>query len=134
RRAPRAPMVERQFQRTIARYDMFRPGDRLLVAVSGGPDSTALLSLLSGVADEMRLDLHVAHLDHAWRGRASQRDAEFVRRMALRLGLPVTVGRVQPSAWSGPGRRQSSKEARAREIRTRFPLPTARQGRAQKVA
>ena len=127
-------MIERQLRRTIERYDMLRPGERVLVAVSGGPDSTALLSLLRDLAPEMRLDLHVAHLDHAWRGRTSQRDAEFVRRMALRLGLPVTVGRVQPSAWSGPGRRQSSKEARAREIRTRFLLETARQVGAQKVA
>src|SRR6266571_9026379 len=92
-------MIERQLRRTIERYDMLRPGERVLVAVSGGPDSTALLSLLRDLAPEMRLDLHVAHLDHAWRGRASARDAEFVRRMALRLGLPVTVGHLGPRVW-----------------------------------
>lgn len=127
-------MIERQFRITIDRYQMLRPGDRVLVAVSGGPDSTALLALLRELAPGMRLDLHVAHLDHAWRGRSSAKDAEFVRRMALRHGLPVTVGRVQPSAWVGQGRRQSSREARGREIRRNFLLETARQIGARRVA
>ncbi len=127
-------MIERQFRITIERYQMLRPGDRVLVAVSGGPDSTALLALLRDLAPELRLDLHVAHLDHAWRVRTSARDAEFVRRMALRHGLPVTVGRVQASAWAGQGRRQSSREARAREIRRNFLLETARQIGARRVA
>ncbi|HEU4403480.1 MAG TPA: ATP-binding protein [Candidatus Polarisedimenticolia bacterium] len=87
-------MIEQQVRRTIARYDMIRPGERVLVAVSGGPDSMALLTLLRDLAGEMRLELHVAHLDHGWRGRAGAADAEFVRRLALRFGLPVTVGRV----------------------------------------
>jgi len=127
-------MIERQFRITIERHEMLRPGDLVLVAVSGGPDSTALLALLRGLAPEMRLDLHVAHLDHGWRGSGSAKDAEFVRRMALRYGLPVTVGRVQPSAWSGQDRKQSSREAKAREIRRNFLLETARQIGARRVA
>ena len=126
--------VERQARRTIARYDMLRPGERVLVAVSGGPDSTALLSVLCRLAPEMKLDLHVAHLDHGWRGRASARDAEFVRRMGTRLRLPVTVGHLGPRAWQAREGRQSSREARARELRQSFLLETAREIGAQKVA
>ncbi|MFQ5878241.1 MAG: tRNA lysidine(34) synthetase TilS [Acidobacteriota bacterium] len=127
-------MIERQVRRTIARHGMIRPGDRVLVAVSGGPDSTALLALLCGLAPGMNLDLHVAHLDHGWRGAAGARDAEFVRRMAMRRRLPVTVGRVDPSTWSRRQRRQSSREARARALRSEFLLETARQIGAQRVA
>ena len=127
-------MIERQFRRTIALHDMIRHGERVLVAVSGGPDSTALLHLLHGLAEEMRLDLHVAHLDHGWRGRASEKDAEFVRRTAIRLGLPVTVGRVNPIAWAHRASKQSSREARGRALRSEFLLETARQIGAQKVA
>ncbi|HXH27487.1 MAG TPA: ATP-binding protein, partial [Candidatus Polarisedimenticolia bacterium] len=64
-------MIERQVRATITRHDMLRAGDRVLVAVSGGPDSTALLAVLRALAPELALDLHVAHLDHGWRGRAS---------------------------------------------------------------
>src|SRR5262245_48354818 len=126
--------VERQVRRTIARYDMLRPQERVLVAVSGGPDSMALLSLLHRLAPEMKLDLHLAHLDHGWCGRASARDAEFVRRVAVRLRLPVTVGHLGPRVWQAGEGRQSSREARARELRHRFLIETAREIGAHKVA
>jgi tRNA(Ile)-lysidine synthase len=127
-------MVERQFQTTIGRYDMIRKGERIVVAVSGGPDSTALLALLCDLAPEMDLDLHVAHLDHAWRGRASEKDAEFVRRMAIRRELPVTVGRISPATSSKRVGRQSSREARARVLRIRFLTEIAHQIGAQRIA
>ncbi len=134
RQPPRSLAIQRQLRRTIERHGMLQPGDRVLVAVSGGPDSTALLSLLHGLAPVMRLELHVAHLDHGWRGRAGAADAEFVRRLSLRFGLPVTVGHVNPSHWSAREGRQSSREARARILRTSFLLETARQIGAHKVA
>ncbi len=127
-------MIERQFRETIARYDMLRPGDRVLVAVSGGPDSTALLLLLLAIAREMRLELHVAHLNHGWRGRSAAADAEFVRRLAIRHRLPVTVGQIAPSTWTGHRGRQTSKEARAREMRMTFLIDTARQIGARRIA
>ena len=55
------------------REGLFRPGDRVLAAVSGGPDSVALLHLLVRLKPELGLDVGVAHYDHGLRGRTPGR-------------------------------------------------------------
>jgi len=72
-------------------------GSRVLVAVSGGADSVALLSLLHQVAKAMELHLEVAHLDHALRD-ASRVDALFVEQLCADLGVPLTVERRDVAA------------------------------------
>ena len=63
----------------------------LLVAVSGGPDSLALLHLLHTLSGRRPLSLHVAHLNHGLRGPETEEDAWYVCEVANRLSLPVTV-------------------------------------------
>jgi tRNA(Ile)-lysidine synthase len=65
------------------------PGDTLLVAVSGGPDSVALLHLLLRVRDSLGLNLHVAHLNHGIRGSEAREDARFVADLASEEGLTL---------------------------------------------
>jgi tRNA(Ile)-lysidine synthase len=72
---------------------MLAGGDVVLVAVSGGADSTALLYVLSLLAPEWRLRLHVLHVDHGLRD-DSAADAELVRALGRRLDVPVEVTRV----------------------------------------
>lgn len=69
------------------------PSDRIVVAVSGGVDSVVLLHVLWSLAEAPAQRLHLAHLDHRLR-ETSGRDADFVRRLADRLGLPVSVESV----------------------------------------
>ena len=69
------------------RYRMFQPGDKVLVAVSGGPDSVAMLHALHTRATEFGITLHVAHLNHRMRGEQSNLDEEFVRDLAHSLKL-----------------------------------------------
>jgi len=78
---------------------MLAGGETVLVAVSGGPDSVALLATLTALAPAWRLTLHVLHVDHGLRA-DSARDAEFVRALGTRLGVPVDVERVQVGAGS----------------------------------
>lgn len=66
-----------------------RPGDTLLVAVSGGPDSVALLHLLLRVRDTLGLNLHAAHLNHRIRGEEAREDARFVAELAAAHGLTL---------------------------------------------
>lgn len=77
--------------KTIREHSLFREGDTVVVAVSGGADSVALLDLLATLG-EWRLRLVVAHLNHCLRGAESDGDASFVRELAARYGLPVEVG------------------------------------------
>lgn len=98
---------------TIRRERLFEPGAAVVVGVSGGADSVALLLLLRELAPVLKLRLSVAHFNHRWRGRESDADEAFVTVLAARLGLPFRSGRA--------GRKPSqNREARAREDRYRF--------------
>lgn len=89
------------------------PGARVLVAVSGGADSVALLHLLAALAPGRGWELRVATFDHGWRGEAGRADCRFVSELAAALGLPCREGAAGGNA--GP-----RTEALAREARRRF--------------
>jgi len=57
-------MLLTKVKETIKKYSLLSPGDRVLVAVSGGPDSVCLLAVLQAFANDLDLTLHIAHLDH----------------------------------------------------------------------
>ena len=88
---------------------MLAGGETVLVAVSGGADSVALLHLLSSLVLEWRLRLHILHVDHQLRAESAA-DADFVRALGARLGIPVDVATVSVD-------RQGSLEAAARAAR-----------------
>ena len=95
-------------EHALRRHAMLAGGETVLVAVSGGADSVALLHLLHALAPAWRLTLHVLHVDHGLRP-DSAADGRFVRELGERLGVPVDVERVRV----GPG----SIEAAARAAR-----------------
>ncbi|VTR66418.1 tRNA(Ile)-lysidine synthase [Desulfosarcina cetonica] len=79
----------------MAGHAMVAAGDRILVGVSGGPDSMTLLHLLHRLAPELKVQLGVAHLNHCLRGLAADQDADLVKRTAAVLGLPCHLGRAR---------------------------------------
>ncbi len=83
-----------QVQSALERHAMARRGELVLVAVSGGADSVALLHALWQLRGRLGLQLAVAHLNHGIRGAAAAADAAFVRRLAKRLALPFVAERV----------------------------------------
>lgn len=93
-------------------------GSHILIGVSGGADSVALAHLLirygRRVVDPRKVTL--LHINHGWRGEASDQDARFVRRMARQWGVPVRVIRAK----SPQGLKGVSWEAHAREVRQRI--------------
>ena len=104
---------------------------KLIVAVSGGCDSVALLHMLKRLRGALRLELHVASLDHGLRGRAGRGDLAFVGELAEAWGLPNTLGQADvprlSRAW-GMG-----TEAAARRARYDFLARVARQVDSQFV-
>jgi tRNA(Ile)-lysidine synthase len=113
--------LERRVLRHIESHGLFSGAQRALLAVSGGPDSTALLLILAHLAASgaLKLDLWLAHFDHALRRRA-EREAEkvFLADLAARLGLPFLVGQGDVRAHAR--RNRLSVEEAARELRYRF--------------
>jgi tRNA(Ile)-lysidine synthase len=85
--------VKRQVRETIEEYGLFAAGDQVVVAVSGGADSVALLDLLLNL-EEFRLQVVVAHLNHQLRGREADDDEAFVVKLAADYGVPVVTRRI----------------------------------------
>src|SRR5687768_14437712 len=90
--------VRRYFQLHMSR---FKGSRRLLVACSGGPDSVALTWLLRSLETELGFNFVLAHVNHSLRGRESDKDAEFVRRLGDQLGWPVRESRIQVKRGRG---------------------------------
>ena len=104
-------------------------GGSLVVALSGGPDSVALLDCLVSLSDAYGLRLVAAHLDHGLRPE-SPADAAFCAELCARLGVPLEVGRADLAA----GPRGAGLEAAARRARRAFLASVARRHGARLVA
>lgn len=103
--------VPASVEATIRRHAMLAGGETVLIAVSGGSDSVALLYLLQRLAARWNLSLRVLHVDHQLRS-GSSREGEFVREVSVRLGIPAEVVTVTVAPEGSP-------EAAARAARYR---------------
>lgn len=111
--------LERLVLRFAQEHNLFAGQTRVVLAVSGGPDSVALLFILAHLRMALDLELWVAHFDHGLRGHA-EREAEraFVSRLADELGLPFLFGRGDTRAHAR--RHHLSLEEAARILRYAF--------------
>lgn len=84
---------ERRFAQVVDEERLLAPDEPVVVGVSGGPDSVAMLHLLCGLngREGHAHALHVAHVNHRLRGGDSDADAEFVCELARRLNVPCTI-------------------------------------------
>ena len=118
-----------------ARRLKLRDTDTVVVGISGGPDSTALLDVLGNIRRRLgiRYRLHAAHLIHDFRGQEKYDDAQFVRDFCERQGCQLTVEEADVAAYQRE-RGVSSFEQAARDLRYEFLGKVARKVGARFVA
>ena len=102
----------------IKQNQLLSGAGRLVVAVSGGPDSVCLLHILAKGQKELKIKLHIAHLNHQLRGAESEDDAEYVAGLSQKLGIPATIEKRDVKGYQK--RERLSPEEAAREVRYRF--------------
>lgn len=125
--------LERKVLSYVRQEGLLARGDSVLAAVSGGPDSVALLSVLAALAPRLDLRLHVVHFNYGLRGRESDEDAEFVEDLCACLGIGLTSERL-PVKGSSPIRHGRSLQERARLVRYERLAALARHVGATRVA
>lgn len=128
------PDVCGKIGKVILQKELISENELVLVAVSGGADSLALLHVLYRLREDKRLPfaLYIGHLNHGLRGSGARADAAFVRKEAQRLGVPCSVGAADARAFSRKHR--LSLEDGARRLRYYYLLQLARRIGATRVA
>jgi len=110
--------IRDQLLQAVARYHLLDAHDRVLVGVSGGQDSLALLLLLRELAPELEVELIVGHLHHGLRGAAADADQRHVGALAAELGLAFVTDRTDVAALAEEER--IGLEEAGRRARYRF--------------
>lgn len=123
--------MSKNVRATVEKYRMLKRGDNVLAAVSGGPDSVALLFSLMNLAQDYNIKLHIFHLNHQLRPDADG-DAEFVRNLGSALNIPTTV--LSADVLAHCRRHKLSIQEGAREVRYRLLEETAGRISASKIA
>ncbi len=124
-------LIERTLK-TIRNYDMISPGDVVLAAVSGGPDSVFLLHLLTCLKNKLKLkEIIVANLDHGLRGKESAGDSLFVKKYSAKIGLKYIHKKIN---LKNARAKDLSIEERAREARYKFFNEAAKKSGANVIA
>jgi tRNA(Ile)-lysidine synthase len=113
-----AEKLEDKVYRFIEEHNLFYPGEKVVVAVSGGADSVCLLYILNNLKPKLNISLHVAHLNHGLRNKESDNDARFVTRLTKKMGLPLTVRREGVAEYKK--NKKCTLEEAAREKRYEF--------------
>jgi len=98
----------------INKYNLMKPNNSIIVGVSGGPDSVALVRILHSInsAKNLHLRFYVAHLNHQLRGKSSEEDAQFAENLSKELSLPFILKNVNIQEIADQTKRSIEETAR----------------------
>ena len=109
-------MLKEKVEKTIRKISLIPQNSKILVALSGGPDSVTLLHVLLQLKENLRIEVAAAHLNHMLRDEESERDEQFVKDLCRKWNVPLFVRRENVKEIS----KGKNVEAIAREVRYRF--------------
>ena len=123
--------VEEQVYNCIKKYKLINEGDRLLIGVSGGPDSICLLHVLNLLKEKLKCDIYVAHINHMIREEADS-ETEYVQEFCKNLGIECFVRKVDVQEYAN--KNKIGTEEAGRIIRYEFFDEVAKKVSANKIA
>ena len=119
-------------EKTAVHFKMFRSGDKVLVGLSGGADSVALLHILFSLKNKFSIKVGAVHLNHCLRGQESERDEQFAMDMAEKLDVPFYHGKIDVKKFCK--KNKLSLEDAARQVRYDFFEKIAKKNGYSKIA
>lgn len=102
----------------IVKNNLINEGDKILVALSGGPDSVCLLHILDSIKDEFKITIGAAHVNHMMRGEEADGDEEYAKKICEKLGIEFYSIKVNINKISKE--RKISCEMAGRDERYKF--------------
>lgn len=87
-------MLEEKVIQTIKKYNMIKDGDKVVIGVSGGPDSITLLNILNNLKEKLNIKIYVAHINHMIRKEANE-ETEYVREFCDKLGIDFFAKKIK---------------------------------------
>ena len=107
----------KKIQENIFRYELFERGAKIVVGVSGGPDSVCLLDVLHKLKKKYDLEIIIAHVNYGLRGKDSEKDEALVKKIAEKYSLPIEILKVRKV---GKSEKSESRKRSLRKIRYDF--------------
>lgn len=124
-------MLEKKVLETIKKHNLIENGDKIVVGVSGGPDSICLINVLNDLKEELGISLVVCHVNHMIREEAGA-DEEFVRKYCQDKKIPFEAKKIDIKEIAN--QRKNGTEEAGREERYKFFLETLKKYKANKIA
>ncbi|WDV45540.1 tRNA lysidine(34) synthetase TilS [Clostridiaceae bacterium M8S5] len=124
--------MEKIVYKTIMDEKLILPGDKLVIGVSGGPDSMALLCVLKSIQKLIEFSMVAVHINHGVRGKEANMDERYVKDITQKWSIPYYSKRVNMNEYARL-RKLSSEEA-GRELRYQFFNEVLKIEKADKIA
>ncbi|MDY4079494.1 MAG: tRNA lysidine(34) synthetase TilS [Clostridium sp.] len=107
--------MKKRFLKFIKEKNIVKSGDKILVGLSGGPDSVCMLNLLCSIRDEEKIEVAAAHINHMLRGEEADKDEEYSKRLCESLGVRFFSKRIDINKYAletGKSSELAGREAR----------------------